>query len=462
MPGFIKLNRGSIPSPIARPIVLISQELRPRPRPPGPGFNRLDGLNCLDRLAGSAGGPARSPPRGSRPVQCRSVTEATPLPIVRVESEEALAAAVRQWAGVPALALDTEFVRERTFFPRLGLIQVADGRAAYLVDPLAVRDLGPLREILLAPETVKVLHSASQDLEVFYRAFGLLPGPLFDTQEAAALAGAGTNLGYGRLVAELLGVELFKGETRTDWLARPLSEAQLAYAAEDVAYLLPLHERLRRDLEALGRLGWAEEDCAALLDVSRFEEEPEDAWGRVKGAGRLKPRQLAALRLLAAWREREARRRDVPRNVVLREELMLALATRLPQNARELQRLPALHVAQAARDAGTWLDLLGQAAALPDAELPPPLDRMPYSPAVEELEDRLRAKVRERAEALGLAPEVLAPRRTLSALLRLALTGPEPRLPRQLQGWRREVVGDELLQEVRVALAAGTLPVRAG
>lgn len=378
------------------------------------------------------------------------MTQDTPQPIVAVEAPAELARAARAWVAVPALAIDTEFVRERTFFHRLGLIQVSDGSAAYLVDPLTVGELGPVVEVFRAP-VVKVLHSGSEDIEVFYHGLGTLPAPLFDTQVGAALAGLGPSLGYGRLVAEMLGVELFKQETRTDWLARPLSEAQRAYAAEDVAYLLPVYERLRARLAELGRLDWAFEDSAALLDTSRFEEDPERAYLRVKGAGRLDRRQLVVLRALAAWREREARRRDLPRRFVLKEDLLLALATRRPTTSRELERLPSLDRRQGARDAATWLEIVREAAALPERELPPPIQRLPFSPAVKDLSAQLRELAARRAAELALPTEVLTPRRTLDALIASALAGPEPRLPEDLTGWRREVIGEALLEATRAA-----------
>lgn len=368
-------------------------------------------------------------------------------PYIWIATDAALAAAARSWKGLSALGLDTEFVRERTFYHRLGLIQVSDGRANYLIDPLEVRDLGPFIEILQAPETVKVLHSASEDVEVFHRGLGALPAPLFDTQVAAALAGVGATLSYQKLVAALLGQEIPKGETRTDWLARPLSEAQLAYAAEDVEFLLPAYRELRRRLEELGRLDWALEDSAALLDTGRFEEDFDAAYLRIKGWGRFGRRQLGALQLLAAWREQEARRRDLPRNFVLREALLLDLAARQPKTPKELQALPFYDADQAARDGAVWMDLLRQAAGRADDELPQLQDRVAFSPAVRELEQRLRDRVKERALELGLPPEVLAPRRLLTSLLMSTLTHEAPRLPRELRGWRRAVIGEDLLRE---------------
>jgi ribonuclease D len=322
---------------------------------------------------------------------------------------------------------------------------------------LAVGDLSPLVEVFRSPG-VKVLHSASEDVEVFYRAFGVLPEPLFDTQVAGALAGAGAFLSYQKLVAACLGVELAKEETRTDWMARPLSAAQLAYAAADVAFLVPLYELLKRDLEALGRLSWAVEDSAALLDTSRFAAEDEAAYVRVKGAARLTRRQLGALQALAAWREREARRRDLPRGFVLKEGLLLDLAVRRPQTMQDLQKLRSYDPRQGARDGATWLRLLAEVAERPEADLPARIDSRAFSPEVRHLENRLRDVVRRRAAALNVPPEVLAPRRTLDALLRLTVGKSDPRLPQELAGWRREAIGDDLLREAAQAVAGRREP----
>jgi ribonuclease D len=363
-----------------------------------------------------------------------------------IDTDTGLSAAAQTWAAAPVLGLDTEFVRTNTFYHRLGLIQVSDGRTSWLVDPLAARDLAPLAAVFRSPG-LKVLHSASEDVEVFYRALGVLPEPLFDSQIAGAFAGAGAFLSYQKLVAAYLGVELAKEETRTDWMARPLSAGQLAYAAEDVAYLVPLYERLTAELTALGRLSWVFEDSAALLDTSRFQEDDESAYLRIKGAGRLDRRQLGALQALAAWREKEARQRDLPRNFVLKEGLLLDLATRRPKLPKDLQQLASFDARQAARDSAVWLELLARAEERPESELPPRLSGKPISPAAREVEGRLRDKVRERAAELNVPPEILAPRRTLDALLRLTLGKSESRLPRELEGWRREAIGEDLLRE---------------
>jgi ribonuclease D len=396
---------------------------------------------------------SEAPEREPEPAQPIFPPPPPPQPVIAVETAAALGAATDAWAGAEALALDTEFVRERTFFPRLGLIQVSDGRAAYLIDPLAVPDLALFARVLRASGTVKVLHSASEDLEVFQRAMGAVPEPLFDTQIGAALAGVGGSLGYQKLVATVLGVELGKGETRTDWMARPLSPAQRSYAAEDVAYLLPVYELLRAELLRLGRFEWVLEDSATLLSgLTRLEEDPASAYRRIRGAGRLNRRQLGVLQTLAAWRDQEARRRDLPRSFVLKEDLLLSLATRKPTVAADLARIPAFDARQAARDGASWLALIEEALGRPEAELPEAPERLPFTPAVRQLEDRLRQLVAERAVELSIPPEILSSRRNLGGLLKSAMTDPEPRLPRELSGWRREVIGEDLLAAVRAAL----------
>jgi len=369
-----------------------------------------------------------------------------------VASAADLAEAARAWSVAPELALDTEFVRERTFYARLGLVQVSDRTHVWLVDPLAVGDLGPLSEVLGNPDVLKVVHSASEDLEVLRRSTGALPRPFLDTQIAATLAGVGGGLGYQRLVAQTLGVELFKGETRTDWLRRPLSDEQLAYAAEDVRYLLPAWDSVRSRLVELGRLEWAVEDSSQLLAEERFQENEELAWQRLKAASRLAPRQLAALQALAAWRDVEARRRDLPRGFVLKDDLLLALAVRQPKTLRDLERLPSLDPRQSARYGGTWLEILRRVGELQDEALPAPPPAVPDTPAARRLEKRLRERVRARAEELELAPEALLTRRQLETVLLSTLLEGEPRLPASLSAWRRQVIGEEILDEARAEL----------
>jgi ribonuclease D len=378
-------------------------------------------------------------------------------PIVGVETAAELRRAVERWAEVPALALDTEFLRERTFFQRLGLIQVSDGRACYLVDPVALSDLSPVAAILASPSIVKVFHSASEDLEVLGRHLGVLPEPFFDTQIAAALSGVGSSLGYQKLVLQLLGVDLPKGETRTDWMARPLSAAQRIYAAEDVALLLPLYEQLTARLAELGRAEWAAADARSLARASSAEPDPSRAYRRVKGHGRLTRRQLGVLQELSTWREQEARQRDLPRGFVVKDDFLLTLAMKRPAEPDELRRLSGADGQTLARYGETLLALVARGAELAEDDLPTLAWRPPSTSEARRLEDRLRGVVQQRALELDLPPEILAPRRILDGILKSALTDPEPRLPKELDGWRAEVVGEQLLEAARASLPSSGL-----
>ena len=375
-----------------------------------------------------------------------------------IATPEALAQAAASWNQLELLAIDTEFVRERTFFQKLGLVQIGDADRIWLVDPLTCGDLAPLGAVLENPAVLKVVHSASEDLEVIHHRLEAHPAPLFDTQIAAGLAGLPPSLGYGRLVQELLGIELHKGETRTDWLRRPLSDAQLEYAAEDVAHLLPLYRLLKTRLDLQGRYPWALEDAADLLDGERYTGDAERVatsyLARSRAAARFDPRQSAIAGALAVWREGEARRRDLPRSFVLKDELLNQLASRRPQTLRDLARLPAYDERQGARDGGHWLDIVRRIVAEPDDRLPPPRWRLQDTPAARDAEAPLREIVRRRAAELGVEPEVLASRRAIEALLHTVWNGGDEAYPADLTGWRREVVGEELWREARARRAA--------
>ena len=365
-----------------------------------------------------------------------------------IETRSELAAACERWRGLPAIGVDTEFVRERTFYPGLGLIQVSDGAVSFLVDTVAMRDLDPLRRVLEDPAVIKIFHSCSEDLEVLYHQFGEFPDTVFDTQVAATLAGLGTAPGYAKLVSTLFGVELPKDKTRTNWLRRPLSAAQLTYAALDVAYLVPAHARLGDRLRRLGRETWLREELEPLFEADRFLPDPDRAYLRIGARRSLAPRQLAALRSLAAWRERQARRRNLPRNFVLKEKAMIDVARRWPKTLRALASLGSIHPKEVQRHGKALLRLLERSSRLAADALPPaaprPVDLTPYRGHVR----RLRARVAAVADALSLPPELLASRKTIESLVRRAVAGKEPRLPQELRGWRRAAVGDTLLEHL--------------
>jgi ribonuclease D len=375
-----------------------------------------------------------------------------PEPIDWIDSAERLASAAARWRAVPALGIDTEFVRERTFYPQLGLVQVSDGARCALIDPLALADLEPLRAVLADPAIVKVAHSPSEDLEVLYHRFAEFPRPLFDTQVAAGLTGREAAMSYQRLVREMLGVELEKGETRTNWLQRPLSARQVEYAAQDVELLLPLYRELRAALEPAGRLEWVFEESRRLQEPSRFLPPVEQAYLRFGSAGGLDRRQLAVLRALAAWRERQARERDLPRSFVLKDTTVMALARRQPRRMAELAEIPDLPPKQAERLGETLLALVQEGRQVPPEEQPQRSGRGAKDARGRELVDRMQERVRERAERLGIAPPLLASRRELKLLLQRR---PDDGPPASLAGWRWDEIGSDLEALLAEARAKG-------
>lgn len=353
-----------------------------------------------------------------------------------IDGSAELADALGALGRVERLAVDTEFFRERTYYARLCLIQLAAGDRILLADPLAIEDMAPLVALLRAPAVSKIVHAARQDIEVLLPVTQEPPGPVFDTQIAASLLGHASQVGYAPLVNELLGVQLAKGHARTNWAARPLREAQLIYAADDVRYLEPLAAKLHERLAAAGRLGWLEEECAALADPALYRSEPQDAWLRLRGLERMTPQERGAVRELAAWRESRAMRRDLPRSWVMADDTLRELARRRPETAEALADVAGLAPALAKHAADELLALL--AAAAPDEgsgyETPNRL-----TPEQKATMGRLQAALQAVATAQGISPEVLATRRDLTALLRGSRNAPP------LRGWRREVVGEALL-----------------
>jgi len=355
-----------------------------------------------------------------------------------VTTRGALEALCERLADTDWLALDTEFIRERTYRPRLCLIQVASHGTLACIDPLAV-DITPFLDLIYDPGRTLVLHAARQDLEIFHQLRGSLPGPVFDTQLAAPLLGLPEQMGYGALVKARLGIELGKGHARTDWCARPLSAGQLAYAADDVRYLAQLYPALREELESLGRLAWLEEDFAALLDPALYESPDEAAWRRIKGIGRLKGRALSVAQSLAAWREKTAREADLPRKWVLDDEALLGIARLAPKSMAELRRVRGLREDRLRRYGEAILAVVRESRDRAPQPLEEGRRQPPLEPAQEAAIDLLSGALRLLAERHRIHPGVLANRKALERLVR-----GERDLP-LLQGWRRELAGEHLL-----------------
>jgi ribonuclease D len=370
--------------------------------------------------------------------------------VLYVSSSADLQRAIALLARSEFIALDTEFMRESTYYPILCLVQAATADACVIVDPLALKDLQPLWELLDERKRVKVLHAARQDLEVMSLAprtglasalpeGGRIPGPIFDTQLAAAFLGLPAQIGYGNLVAERLGHTLAKGHARTDWTRRPLSSDQLSYAADDVRYLVPLYADLRAALVNAGRLEWLQEEALKLEDPAIFRTEPQDAWRRLKGLDRLKPVQRVAAKLLAAWREEKAMKHDRPRGWILPDEGLREIAERLPTSRAQLDDLRLVPAGVVRKNAEELIGVIAQAQREAQHEAPYELPGRP-DPDQVSLVTRLMSVVRSQAEQMKIAPELLATRRDVEQLV---FSGRTQAIG---SGWRRGVIGERLLE----------------
>ena len=332
------------------------------------------------------------------------------------------------------LGIDTEFMREKTYFAELCLMQLATGGRIYCVDPLAGSDMAGFWEAALG--TPWVLHSGRQDIEVVYQTAGRLPEAVFDTQVAAGLLGHPPQMGYASLVKALFGVDIDKSHTRADWSRRPLSPAYLQYAAEDVEYLLPAFAELARALEDKGRLAWAEEDSAQLLNPALYDVDPVTAVDRLKAARNLRGKHRAAAARLATWRENEALRANRPRQWIARDAALMELAAKLPGNVAELAKIDGLPAGLVRRSGQTLIQLIADALANGSEYSPP---RAPDD-VQRGLLKAMQKRVTRRAEELGIAAETIASRKELAALI----SSPEAS-SRLLEGWRRDLIGTELL-----------------
>ncbi len=350
-----------------------------------------------------------------------------------------------------AMGMDTEFMRERTYYTRLCLIQCSLAEETVIIDPFTVEDLTPLFEILCDANVVKVFHAGTQDLEIFYRLMGETTAPVFDTQLAANLAGFPQQTGYAALVKDLMGVQLDKADTFTDWARRPLTKAQTEYAHDDVRYLLPIYEKLLRALERDERIEWLEKDFARLADPSFYDVVPEEQWRRVKRVSALNRRQLAVAREVAAWREREAQERDMPKRWVLSDESLIEVSRRMPATEEDLGGIRGVKDKLPRRKYIGVLEAVALGRAVPE-DLLPVLDRRRRRAAqdTDAAVDLMVALVRMRAREHGVAMPILASRDDLE---RLASGDREAHA--LLEGWRREIVGEELLAllEGRIGLA---------
>ncbi len=346
-------------------------------------------------------------------------------------------------AGSEFVAVDTEFMRERTYWPKLCLVQVAGPDAAAAIDPLAAgMDLEPLFALLSNPETVKVFHAARQDLEIFFHLMGRLPAPVFDTQVAAMVCGFGDQVAYETLASKLARVKLDKGSRFTDWSLRPLSQRQIDYAVSDVTHLRPIYRKLTQRLQATGRADWLAAEMAALTDPAAYTVDPMHAFRRLRSRSS-NGRVLAVLRELAAWREREAQLRDIPRTWVLRDEALLEIAHHVPQTVEALARTRGLARKYAESPQGA--DLLAAVArgvVIPEAEFPAVDERRELPRGLAPVADLLKVLLKMKCDEAGVAQRLVASSEDIEFI---AAEGEAADVP-ALTGWRRQLFGNDALK----------------
>lgn len=378
-----------------------------------------------------------------------------------INTPETLAQACDKLQHAKVLCVDTEFHREKTYYPQFALLQIASTEHCFVIDPLAFSNLKPLWDILLNPSILKVFHAGRQDLEIILQHAGALPLPIFDTQIAAALLGYGQQIGFGNLVQRIVKKELAKGESFSDWLHRPLTAQQLQYAADDVIYLMPIYQALKEKLQATKRLAWLEEEQSTLTSLNTYENNQEDVFWRVKGVNKLKPRQLAVLRELSAWREREAQHKDLPRRRMLADEPLLELAKRDNLNMDVMARMRGLNAGVIRRFGEEWIALYEKGIHCPEEDMPKHPSHHHNTAGTDMRMELLSTLLNLKAEELSISSTILASKSELGAL---ASWGHhcKAELPDLscLHGWRFELVGKDLLRLLRGELAMSICPAK--
>jgi len=360
-----------------------------------------------------------------------------------IENEEDLAKLCEQLKGSTWLAIDTEFERTSTYYPELCLVQIANEDVAAIIDPLAVANLDPFFEILYDKSIIKVFHSVHQDLEIFFNLRGAVPTPIFDTQIAAPLLGYAEQIGYAKLVHQLLGVELGKAFTRSDWKQRPLRQGQLEYAINDVIYLGEIYAQFVEKLEKLNRLAWLEKDFSELADPERYQPNPEHVWKKIRAAKKLKGGKLAVLQKLAAWREITARVENKPRNWLMRDDAIVDMAQLLPEDRNALSRIKGLQERFIRNHGDELLKVMRNASN----KSPEPLEKINQRDKLTAhqaaIVNALSVIVSLQAEIHELNPAALASKKELEAFVQ---NQDESVL---LSGWKKPLVGDALSEFMR-------------
>jgi ribonuclease D len=367
-----------------------------------------------------------------------------------IDTQEQLEEICAQLSGSAYIALDTEFMRETTYFPKLALIQIADDAGqVHCIDPLLIRDFSSLQEILFNPGILKVVHSARQDLEIFYHMFDSIPDPIFDTQIASAILGYGEQISYANLVSTELGVTLDKSHTRTNWMQRPLSNEQISYAINDVKYLAQIYPLQDEKLKSLQRSHWISDEISRLTDINNYRVNPQGCWKKVKGANRLKGKQLAILQKIAALREEIAINEDIPRKRVITDDNLIDIARMAPDSLQRLQGIRSLHSKFIQRHGDRLLEVVAQCRKLPASEWPTLPKPTPLTDEQKHKADIMMDILRICADEHNIAATILGNKKDIERMARGEQESP------LLNGWRNECCGKTLTD-----FAAGKIAIQ--
>ncbi|MDO4436972.1 MAG: ribonuclease D [Coriobacteriaceae bacterium] len=360
-----------------------------------------------------------------------------------ISTNEDLVAFCKRARAFFAIAIDTEFLREKTYHAKLCLVQIATPDECAVIDPLMIDDLKPLADLMADVDTLKVFHACSQDMEVLVHALGVCPAPIFDTQIAAAFLGERAQCSYHNLVHAFCGVSLPKTESLTDWSRRPLTPRQVEYALDDVRYLIDAYHVIESKLHSLGRMAWVRDEIRAIANPAHYKSDPRAAYKRVKRVNACTRRQLAVARELAAWREHRAEARDVPRKWVMSDEVLLALCRRAPQTAEDFRCVRGTEQLSQ-RDVEVALGAIARGCKCPADNLPPaPRAHRTPAPELESVIDLMYALIRLVSERSGVATSLIASRDGLLDYVE------HPERSPLREGWRFELVGtliDDLLK----------------
>ena len=365
-----------------------------------------------------------------------------------IDTTEKLRLFTDKISKVSWIALDTEFLREKTYYAKLCLIQIeAEGYRA-CIDPLLIDDLSPFHELLLNPDIIKVFHAVHQDIEILSQEMGKMPAPIFDTQIAASVLGYGDQMGYARLVEQMLGVKLSKTQSRTDWTRRPLKKIQLEYAIDDVRYLAQIYPKMIEELTSRGRLKWLDRDFARAVDPETYAANPKDRWQKVRGNQVLNSQQLAVLRELAAWREEKAEQSNLPRKWILSDDILLDFARQQPASSEAIGEIRGINPERSKKNHQLWLSLIKKAQNLPESEWPvPPRSKKPTANQ-NLLIDLLMLVIQLQAKKHGLTAAAIATRKQVAKMVQEKKT-------RLSDDWRGELVNTEFAQIISGEMALG-------